>query len=59
MNLGTEPTLLRDVRALDQYKNVTSRTVLRDVKLLSERDLVVVEKGRLRLNVDVMSRFLA
>lgn len=58
LNLGTEPTLLRDVRALDQYKNVTSRTVLRDVKLLSERDLVVVEKGRLRLNVDVMSRFL-
>ena len=58
LSLGTDPTSLRDVRALDQYKKVTRRTVLRDVKLLSERDLVVVGEGCLRLNVDVMRQFM-
>ena len=41
------------------YTNVTARTVYRDIDLLTEMDLIVVENGIIRAKSEVMNQFTA
>ena len=39
------------------YRNVTNKTLMRDVNFLKEHDLIMLEKGSLRANLEVMTQF--
>ena len=41
------------------YRNVTNRTLSRDIKFLREQNLVMLEGDELRARVDLMTRFTA
>jgi Fic family protein len=59
MRIDREPLPLAEIYSLPQYKNVTMRTIQRDLKFLGENNLIVIENGELRLNIDLMSQFTA
>ncbi len=41
------------------YRNVTNKTLMRDVNFLKEHNLIMLEKGSLRANLEVMTQFTA
>ena len=59
LSMGREPIALSDVYGHQLYKDVTKRTVQRDLKFLRDHELVIIQKGQMRINVDVMSQFTA
>ena len=41
------------------YRNVTNKTLMRDINFLKQHDLILLEKGSLRANLEVMTQFTA
>ena len=64
MGLGADTVSLRELRRGDHrlssfYRDVTPKTLARDLNFLEERDLVVIEGDDLRANLEVMTQFTA
>ncbi len=45
--------------AASMYKRVSERTIQRDLAFLRGYDLIKIEKGMVKLNLDVMDRYTA
>ena len=41
------------------YRNVTARTLARDINALKEQDLIIVDGDEVRANLELMTRFTA
>ena len=41
------------------YRDVTTKTIIRDLNFLRSRDLIVVDRDQVRANLDVMKQFMA
>jgi len=41
------------------YRGVTSKTISRDLNYLRNHELIIIEGGRIRANIEVMKRFMA
>ncbi len=65
VNLDTSPASIKDIRLgghpLNRiYKNLTARTLYRDLDYLEELQLITVEKdGSIKANLDIMGKFTA
>ena len=62
--LGGETFSLKDLRSGRHphsllYRNVTNRTLMRDVKFLKDNELLVVEGDFIRANLETMTRYTA
>lgn len=62
LEIGTQEVAIKHLREGKHslaylYKGVTAKTLSRDLNLLRELDLVIVQKGKVRANVDRMDMF--
>lgn len=62
LGLGKEPVSMKDLRAGKHYlaylyRKLSSKTLSRDINLLKQRGLIVVEDDKLKANIDVMVKF--
>ena len=63
LGLPQESVSIRELRAgghpLSQlYRGVTAKTLSRDLNYLREKQLIKVEGGRIRPNVEIMKEFM-
>ena len=59
MGLGRDPIKTSEIPAMSLYRDMTRRTVQRDLKFLRIHDLVIIKNGELMPNFDVMTQFTA
>ncbi|MFH1141924.1 MAG: Fic family protein [Chloroflexota bacterium] len=59
MGMGKVPIPMTGIYTLALYKDVTRRTVQRDIRLLRTHKLVIIKDGMLTPNLDVMNQFTA
>ncbi len=64
IGLGDSPVSLRSLRADGHplsrlYRNVTTRTLTRDINYLKQQSLVIAEGDGVRANLELMTRFTA
>jgi Fic family protein len=62
--LGIEPVPIKELRGgkhelSSLYKDVTSKTLMRDINFLKQHELILVEGDQLRANLAVMTQFTA
>jgi hypothetical protein len=62
LGLGREPVLLKALRSGKHelshlYRNLSPKTLSRDLNFLKQRKLIIVEGDELRANLDIMTRF--
>lgn len=62
LELGTEPVSLRALRSGKHplsrlYKNVTPKTLSRDIAFLKSRELIIIDGDNMIANLDVMNRY--
>ena len=61
LGLGREPVSLKALRSGKHkssrlYRNLTAKTLSRDLNFLKQHELIVVEGAELRANLDIMTR---
>jgi Fic family protein len=62
LGLGREPVSLKALRSGKHkssrlYRNLTAKTLSRDLNFLKQHELIVVEGAELRANLDIMTRY--
>jgi len=62
LGLGRDPVSLKALRGGKHtlssfYRNVTTRTLSRDLNFLKQHELIIVEGDELRANLDIMTRY--
>ena len=62
LGLGREPVFLKALRSGKHelsrlYRNLSPKTLSRDLNFLKQRKLIIVEGDELRANLDIMTRF--
>lgn len=62
LGLGREPVFLKALRSGKHelsplYRNLSPKTLSRDLNFLKQRELIIVEGDELRANLDIMTRY--